>query len=398
VTVQAWFESGEVEVTPGAPATLVLTVVNLGDSTDSFAISPAGLTSPWTVARPGSVTLFGGAQQDVEVIVSAPALPTTTAGPAPVSVRIVPHSSPDDVVSAETTIVVTQIERRRLDLLQTVQRGRHRATYELMIANEGNTPASCRLQLADPTERVRGDFDPPAASVEPGGSTLVQLRLRATRRWWRRPARSVPFAVVASQPGVDSVEAAGMFVQTPFTGERFWPRLAAVVVAAGALVGAWFGIVRPAIDDAADRAVADRTPVVASTSASPPGTSTPSPSTPAGTAGTIFNRRLTTSAAAGQTATQSFPVPSGSTLEITDLIVESHNDDDGTATVLGGDAVLFTWKLRDVFGNSALQFVTPIEVVGGQDVSFQVTCNALGDPTSGSCAEALTVSGHLVPG
>lgn len=401
MAVQAWFEPGDVNVTPGRSTVLPLTIVNLGNSTDSFAITPTGLASAWTVVRPGSVTLFGGAQQVVDVEVHPPALSSTTAGPAALSLRIVPQSDPDDVVSAETTIVISPVERRRIHLLQPVQRARHRATFELMIANEGNTQASCRLQLVDLTNRVHGDFDPPAAAIEPGGTTLVQLRVRTIHRRWRRPARSIPFVVTASQPGSESAEVDGVMVQTPLVGERFWSRLAAIALVVGALIAAWFAVVAPQIRDAADDAVADRLAVIdlPGTTVRPgggpatPGTTTPGPVGD----GTIFNNRLTTVATAGQTATQAFTVPEGSKLEVTDLIVEDPNDDDGTATVLRGDAVLFSWKLRDVFGVQPLQLVTPIELSPGQTLTFQVTCSALGDPASGSCSQALSVLGRLVP-
>ncbi len=90
-------------------------------------------------------------------------------------------------------------------------------------------------------------------------------------------------------------------------------------------------------------------------------------------------------------------VPAGSKLLITDLIIEDPNDDDGSATVLRNDAAVFRWRLRDVFGVQPLQFVTPLEITQGQTLTFQVTCNALGDPASGTCSEALSVFGRLVP-
>ena len=381
---------------------LPLTVVNLGDSTDSFAIVPSGLASGWTIVRPGSITLFGGAQQVVDVEVHPPALPSTTAGPAALRLRVVPQSQPDEVAAAETTIVVSQVDGRRVQLLQPVRRARRRSTYELTITNDGNTQASCRLQLVDLTGRVEGTFDPPAAAIEPGGHTLVQLRLRANGLRWQRPASSIPFVVAATQPGAETAEADGVLVQTPVTGDRFWSRLLAVVGVAAALVAGWFALVRPAIRHAADDAVATRldgpgpaaTTTVAGAVSSGP---TPSSVAPAADGGTIFNTRLPIAATAGQSGVQAFMVPAGSKLLITDLIIEDPNDDDGSATVLRNDAAVFRWRLRDVFGVQPLQFVTPLEITQGQTLTFQVTCNALGDPASGTCSEALSVFGRLVP-
>lgn len=270
MTVQAWFSGGDVDVIPGSSVVISLTVTNLGNSTESFTLSPAGLAAAWTTIRPAYVTLFGGSQELVDVEVHPPRLPGTTAGPTSLGVRIVPQSDPDGVESIETTLAVAPTFDRRIDILQPALRSRRRAVFELMIENQGNTHASCRLHLVDPTGRVDGDFDPPAVGVEPGGSTLVRLKLRATRRQWERRSRSIPFRVDADQQGTLTAEARATLVQAPMLPERLWWRMAALLLLAGALAGAWFALIEPAIREAADDAVADRV-VTAPTPTTVPG-------------------------------------------------------------------------------------------------------------------------------
>ena len=106
MAAQAWFSRGDIEVVPGTSAVFQLTVVNLGDTTETFSLAPVGLAAGWTTIRPGSVTLFGGSQEVVDVEVQPPLLPSTTAGPTALTVRIVPQSDPDDVGSSETTLQV----------------------------------------------------------------------------------------------------------------------------------------------------------------------------------------------------------------------------------------------------------------------------------------------------
>ena len=65
MAAQAWFSHGDVDVTPGAVAVLQLTVVNLGDSTDTFVLTPAGMAAGWSTINPATITLFGGTQQVV---------------------------------------------------------------------------------------------------------------------------------------------------------------------------------------------------------------------------------------------------------------------------------------------------------------------------------------------
>ncbi len=104
MAAQAWFSRGDIDVTPGTVAVLQLTVVNLGDTTDTFVLTPAGMAAAWTTINPATLTLFGGTQQVVDIEVFPPLLPSTTAGPTSLSVRIVPQSDPDEVRSAETTL------------------------------------------------------------------------------------------------------------------------------------------------------------------------------------------------------------------------------------------------------------------------------------------------------
>ena len=45
MAAQAWFSRGDVEVAPGTITVLQLTLVNLADTTDSFVITPSGLSA-----------------------------------------------------------------------------------------------------------------------------------------------------------------------------------------------------------------------------------------------------------------------------------------------------------------------------------------------------------------
>ncbi|TFH16445.1 MAG: hypothetical protein E4H05_07140, partial [Acidimicrobiales bacterium] len=165
MSVQAWFSHDEISAVPGSTLTLPLTIHNLGDSTESYTIVPAGLAASWTNVSRGNLTLFGGSQEVIDIEVSPPELSTTTAGPTAIAIRIIPLGDADDAMVAETTLVVEPFDDCRIVALQPIQRSRHRATYEFMVENHGNTVASCRLHLIDSTDRVDGDFDPPAVGV-----------------------------------------------------------------------------------------------------------------------------------------------------------------------------------------------------------------------------------------
>ena len=83
MTVQAWFSTSDIDVSPGASAVLSLTVANIGSATESYALSPTGLAAGWTTVRPAHITLFGGSEETVDVEVRPPRLPRSIVGPGP---------------------------------------------------------------------------------------------------------------------------------------------------------------------------------------------------------------------------------------------------------------------------------------------------------------------------
>jgi hypothetical protein len=154
VSVQAWFANDEISVAPGSSTTLTLTVHNLAESTDSYTVVPAGLSAAWTTVSKPSLTLFSDSQDFVDVTISPPAIPTTTSGPNVISVRVIPQSDPDEAIVAELVLVIAPFDDRRIVPLQSVQRSRHRSTFEFMVENHGNGLASCRLRLVDASDRL----------------------------------------------------------------------------------------------------------------------------------------------------------------------------------------------------------------------------------------------------
>ncbi|MBI5090656.1 MAG: hypothetical protein HZB15_17835 [Actinobacteria bacterium] len=384
MTVQAWFSTNDADVEPGTSVTLSLTVTNLGNSTDSFALNAIGLAAAWSTIRPAYITLFGGSQETVTVEVSPPRLPSTTAGPT--------QAEPDDVETAEVTLHVASTYDRRINMLQPAIRSRRRATYELMVDNAGNSQASCRMHLIDPTGRLDGDFDPPAVGIEPGGSSLVRLKMRAVRRQWQRRSRAVPFKVEADQQGAPTAEATASFIQAPMLPERLWSRLFGLLVLAALAGGAWLAVIEPAIDDAAQDAVADlepATPVVTTIEVDEP------PST-------VFVEQpaevdegdpISIPLPAGTPYT----VPGGKALLIDQAIVRNPYGDEGTATLNLGN-VPFPFDLVDLQQGLDWnqEFLAPVRLASGEQAIFDVTCTANGQPGAAACATQALVVGRLV--
>jgi hypothetical protein len=403
VSVHAWFSNDELSLAPGDTLTLPLTVHNLGDETESYTIVPAGLTASWTNISPGNLTLFGGSQDVIDVTISPPALSSTTAGPTSIAIRVIPLGDSDDAVVAESTLVIDPFDDCRIVPLQPIQRTRHRANFEFMVENHGNTVTSCRLHLVDPTDRVDGDFDPPAVGVGPGAATLVRLKARAARSGFRRATRTLDFEVEAGRQGLPPVAAPMSIVQSPTIPGTVLARVAAVVGLVAAAALAWFAVVEPAIDDAVAEQVDSRLaeieaaePDMAAGGGVPTDTTAPSDDQAGESAGTSTLIRMGVDAPLTQTADQSTTLADGGAFDMTDVRVENPYNDRGTATLLVNSEPLFIWSLENIRGSFFEPRITPIRLDPGDNVTFSVKCDEIGDTSRSTCTNAVVIIGRTI--
>jgi len=406
VSVQAWFSNDGVEIDPGSSIALKLSVQNLGDTTQSYTIVPSGLTADWVNVEQGNITLFGGSTDVVDVTIAPPRLPTTTAGSTGVGVRIIPNDSPDDTVVAETTLDVLAFEERRIVALQPVMRARRRADFEFMVENNGNGLASCRIRLIDPSNRVDGNFDPPAVGVAPGGSSLVRLKAKAKRGFFRRSTRTLDFDVEAEQPGHAPADARMSFVQSPTIPTAAIGRVLAAAATLGLVALGWFHVVKPEIRDAANDRVDERLSafddriegIADELGEESPLDSIPEEEDvdPAADEGEPFDTRLQVTPDQLATDEETFSVPSGQRFDVTDLRVENANGDAGRAVVIVNDTELYSYSLDNIRGSFFEPGITPLRLQPGDNLVLSVRCDTVGDPAVGTCDIAINLRGRTV--
>jgi hypothetical protein len=406
MAVQAWFVQEDMTVRPGTPASLSVVVENVGDRTESYTIVPAGLSAAWTTVTRPNVTLFGGSRDVIEVTVRPPALPSTSSGSTAVSVRVIPQSDPDESTVTETIIAVSPFDDRRITVLQPLQRGRRRATYEFMVDNNGNNLASCRLHLVDASGRVDGSFDPPAVGVAPGSSSLVRLKLRAKRSFFRRAERQIDFEVEATEPEHEPATGRATLIQPSTIPARTIGRAVLALAGIALVIGAWYWVVRPEIRDAADRAVAEEVEQLAPTQSTSVSTTTTTlpvadeadpVATPAAL-GEAVSYRIAVDVGITQERSESMSVPPDSQFLMTDLVLQNPNGDLGTAQLLRNGDVLYTWDLGAM--NSANEFqprVSPLPFEPSDNIVLSVACEAAGKPSGTGCETAVLLGGMLVP-
>ena len=409
VSVQTWFSSGEMVAQPGAQLTLPLSIQNLRQSAESYTVVPAGLSASWTAIERSSITLFGGSQDVVDVVVTPPEVPTTSAGPTVIAVRVIPLSEPDDTVVAEIVLAIQPFDDRRIVSLQPVQRARHRATYEFMVENHGNELASCRLKLVDTSERVDGLFDPPAVGVAPGEASLVRFKAKARRGFFRRATRTLDFEVEAEQQGHDPAIASMSLVQPPTIPGAAIVRALTIAALLGGLAAAWFGVIRPEIRDAATDLVDER---IAELTPAPVDGATPAPATTAvdsddaavetvtadDSDGEPSFIRLTVDAPILGTADASQPIGEGITFDLTDIRVENSLNDTGIAQLFINGVQVYQWSLSNIRGQYFEPRITPIRLQPGDNLTFSVKCDAKGaTSTADTCSTRINIGGRTRP-
>lgn len=403
--MQTWFSSDEMDAQPGERVVLPLSIHNLGDSTESYTILPAGLSASWTSIERGNVTLFGGSQDVIDVVVTPPAIPTTSEGPSSITVRVIPQGEPDDAVVAEIVLAIQPFDDRRIVTLQPVQRARRRATYEFMVENHGNGLASCRLRLIDASERIDGSFDPPAVGIAPGGASLVRFKAKARGDRFRRSTRTLKFEIEAEQQGHEPAIASMSMVQPPTVPAAAIGRALAVAALLGAALLAWVGVIRPEIRSAVDERVDER---VAELAPDPADDVTPVVTTetedqsptiilPADE-GVPSYIRLPVNAPILGTDDLSETIPDGEIFELTDVRVENSLNDAGIATLFINGEELYRWSLANIRGFVFEPRISPIQLQPGDNLTFSVKCDAKGiSSTADTCTTAINIGGRTLP-
>jgi hypothetical protein len=210
----------------------------------------------------------------------------------------------------------------------------------------------------------------------------------------------VPFRIDADQPGSPTATNNATFVQTPMVPERIVSRLIGLMTVAAVLLVGWFGVIKPAIEDAADTAVRNAVPETTTTLQPTIDSETGvtiAPTLPTEEEGTIINIPLSVSVPVGQSDAAVYKVPAGQKLRITDILVQNPNQDQGSLYLLRGSVPLYTFGLANIFGDVSAPLITPIELLSGEELVVQVTCTSQGDQTLTTCFENVFASGILLP-
>jgi hypothetical protein len=393
----AWLEATEVEVDPGTEAAVEMRVRNTGPVMDEFSFAPVGMAQGWIFVEPSIVSLFPGAEEQVQVHFRPPRLHTTLAGASPFAVKVVPREDPESTSVVEGTLHVTPFEELGVDLVPTTSRGHRAGAHDLLVRNTGNAAVPLRLGGVDPKDQLRFDFNPSTLLVEPGTAQHCQVRVRPRQSFWSGEPRTWPFQLILDEEGGGEPRIVpGAMLQEPVAPAWFGRAVIGTALALLALILFWFLVLKPTVEDTARDAVRDElapieTALVAAGITLPPttvagGTVPP----PAATTTTIsplgdpVEFRLSLS-------TPEYDVPSGQTLYVTDLVLQNPDSNTGRITVAIDGQPVFDSAL-DFFRDLDRHFVSPLPAPAGAKVTTTVVCTG---PPGGQCTAAATFGAFL---
>ena len=404
-------------VEPGSTVKVPITVRNTGSVVDRVTFSALGDAEPWVTFVPESVSLFPGTEGTAEAVISPPRLSTVPAGPVPFGIRAASGEDPAGTVVEEGVLQVGAFSDITLELVPQVASGRRLARSRLAIDNRSNTVYSAELGGSDRSGTLTAAFHPASITVAPGAAEFVRVRLTPVRPFWRGPAVSRPYRVTLMAPP-DGVHPAETHVDGSVLQEAMLPRwlvpLAAALAALAVLaLVLWFAFLRPQIRSAASREVRNQLASAgiapaggSSANGNPAGGSPPAPAGGGGGGGTSPTTAVAVVAsgpaagsggltvngsqhASGNGTTTVYTVPSGRTLQVTDLLVQNAAGDSGTFSVERNGQVLMQWAMAN-FRDLDYHWIAP--TVFGPGTQLQISVSGC----SGACHPGIYYAGLLV--
>ena len=178
-----------IELPVGEPAQIAVAITNTSSMIDAYDVDAFGLDPAWMTVTPTRLSLFPDEVGIVEVTVVC--LRDVPAGARTIAVHVRSENDRNEFSLAQVDLDVGQRARTSLRVDPVMVTGGSKATFQLIVANDGNATVEERPTGEDPEALLEIAFDPPA----------VVLRARPPRhRAGRRPRR--PTVVRSAQgPG-----------------------------------------------------------------------------------------------------------------------------------------------------------------------------------------------------
>ena len=230
-------------VEPGSEVSVFVQVRNTGEIVDQYTFEVLGEAAQWAKLDPPELSLFPGAEGEIKVSFAPPREATTQSGEIPFGLKVVSKEDPEDSVVEEGLLEVGTYADLGAELLPRTSRGRLAGKHELAFDNRGNRRINAQLTAADPDNKLRFRFSPPALVSPPGTAVFAKVAVRPKRKFlWGRP-KTYPFKVFIESEGETPLAVDGTIFQ-----EQLIPKWSTALVARRRHPDPALGLPAPAVD------------------------------------------------------------------------------------------------------------------------------------------------------
>jgi Tol biopolymer transport system component/serine/threonine protein kinase len=189
------------EVTPGNPVTLTMTLENRGAFPLRVMLTTDGISRSWVRLPPGAIDVPPRSKMSGPIHLLVDRTPANFAGEHLMAVKAHVPGRTEPAAEATVRLSVLPFVAMRLHLDPPVTTGRRRGVYQLTVENIGNE----RRLVVPVADNDAGDleflFEPAQMMLEPGRSITSYVTVQGAPRWIGsgRDARS--FGVIATSSG-----------------------------------------------------------------------------------------------------------------------------------------------------------------------------------------------------
>ena len=202
-----------VTVAPGSQAAAEVRVRNKSNIVDQYEIQIVGEPAAWTVAEPGTLSLFPDKEGVATVRFRPPRSAEVAAGRKPFAIKVQSKASPEIAARQDAVIDVAAIQEAGLAITPHTARGGESAIYRLLVQNKGNAPLQVTLDASDPDELLAFEFDRPTLTLGRGEAANVQLLVRPRATFYDGPPQPHAFTVQLQADGVAPLRADATLLQ-----------------------------------------------------------------------------------------------------------------------------------------------------------------------------------------
>ena len=234
-----------IDVSPGEPATFVVTITNASTMIDAYRSQVFGIDPEWVTVEPARLSLF---PHDVENVMVTIALPVGyPAAHRTLAISVRSENDPEEFALDQVQLSVQPLSAASVAVDPTMITAGKSAVFGVVVTNEGNAPLSARAVGTDPEDKATFVFEPPVVVVPAGRTEVVRATVSGGRAWFGQPrARALNLGVEADR----RIETIATFIQRPRIG-RWMLSLLGLLLAAAVFAAVLSRTFNRVVDEAA---------------------------------------------------------------------------------------------------------------------------------------------------